>query len=329
MPKEAIFETKFTVIICTKNRLEHLKQTVDCILLRLARYCAAKLVIVDNGSTDDTAEYLRDLSARDERLITFHEATPGLYYARLRGLSYAWGDLFIFVDDDVLPDDTWPSAVIEEFANHPEVGMLGTAVDALWLSPRPPWMTDWLSDRFLALRPAGRTVCRFPHCPMGASMAGRRINHIIMLYASPERHQLPLDWGVITKYGEVAGGDNDLAELYIRNGFQVVLLDHVRVKHMVLSHKVTLPWIYKKFMSDGQLRIRYTRLANLSYSWRTAAQILLFPILWLYSSMLKLLQVKSIHAIRMEAYSKRAQGMWIELLWGPRDIRYPFSVAEK
>jgi glycosyltransferase involved in cell wall biosynthesis len=319
----------FSVIICTRNRRDSLQQTVECVLSRLENFPGAKLVIVDNGSTDSTAEYVKQIASCDERIIPLHEPKPGLFFARVQGLLNSAGDFFFLVDDDVLPHDNWPGAVIEELLRDPEIGLLGTAVDALWVSPPPPWFSERLSRHVLTLNPTGRTVCRYPRYPMGASMAGRRIQEIIDLYASAERSKLPLGWGAGSKFGDIGGEDWDLAELYIRNCFTAVVIDHVRANHVVLAHKVTPAWIYKKFQSDGRLRIRYGRLAQLpAFDWPTILQMLAFPAMWLCSGLNRLFSFNTRRTITMTAYTLRVQGMWEELLWGPRTVPLPFHAGK-
>jgi glycosyltransferase involved in cell wall biosynthesis len=329
MSKLSAADGSFTVIIFTRNRIEQLRQTVECVLARLKDFPGARLLIVDNGSTDETGEYICGLAARHERVTTAYEPTPGLYFARLRGLTCSYGEFFVFLDDDTLPGDNWPEALIEELISDPQIGMVGAAIDPLWVGPRPDWFSDRLSDNVLSLRLPQRMLCRYPRYPVGGAMAGRRVPDIVDLYGSFERHELPVGWGAASKFGEVPGADWDLAELYIRNKFKVIQINRARVRHVALAHKLTPTWIYKNFQANGRLRIRYARLAGLPmFGARTVMQLLAFPALQMTAKVLQLTGWSGKRAVTIVAYAQRAQGMWTELLWGPRHIRYPFHTAE-
>jgi glycosyltransferase involved in cell wall biosynthesis len=90
-------------IVCTRNRAAALASCISSI----ERACRAhpafttELVIVDNGSTDGTTEYVSRIAAISEtamRLLL--QPRPGLAAARNAGLEQARGRIVIFIDDD-------------------------------------------------------------------------------------------------------------------------------------------------------------------------------------------------------------------------------------
>lgn len=81
-----------------------------------------ELVIVDDDSSDDTAEVLDRLAAQDPRVRVVRTAsTVGPCVARNQGLEVAQGELVAFCDDD----DAWfpgvGAVVVEFLAEHPDV----------------------------------------------------------------------------------------------------------------------------------------------------------------------------------------------------------------
>ncbi len=91
----------FSVIVCTHNGGERI---VACLLaLRHLVYPNYEVVVVDDGSTDDTAELVRGFD--EVRLIESKRC--GLSAARNRGAHEAQGDIIAYTDDDCEPDIHW------------------------------------------------------------------------------------------------------------------------------------------------------------------------------------------------------------------------------
>lgn len=95
-----------SLVLCTRNRAERLRRCLDYIA-RLKPACGWELVVVDNGSTDGTAELLREYADKVTFPIeTLYQPVSG----KSRSLNLAWqvarGDIIAFIDDDcyVAPD---------------------------------------------------------------------------------------------------------------------------------------------------------------------------------------------------------------------------------
>lgn len=90
-----------TVIMATKDRAHTLDAAVTSVLTQTDR--DLELILVNDGSTDDTAAVIRRLADLDSRVRTVHLPTPsgscGL--ARNAGLPHSRGRFLAFCDDDV------------------------------------------------------------------------------------------------------------------------------------------------------------------------------------------------------------------------------------
>ena len=73
-----------TVALLTYDRSHYLRQTLKAIMEQY--YTEFELLVLDNGSTDDTADAV--LSMRDDRLR--YMRNPLGYTARFNGLSAIW-----------------------------------------------------------------------------------------------------------------------------------------------------------------------------------------------------------------------------------------------
>ena len=322
--------TEFTVIICTRDRVDMLRDTVAAVLERMSSFPNSRLVIVDNGSTDGTADYLRKLAADDDCVVIEQESTPGVYHTRVRGIGRGRGDFLLFLDDDMLPGANWPGGLIKELIENPRIGIAATAIDPIWESPRPKWMTDRLADNvFGASIRNGRQKYGFPqYAPCGSCAI--RMCDFLGLYASPERKRIELGWGARAAPGGMVGGEDwDLSEIYIRNGFEVIGVDHVRTGHRAQANKLTPAYVLRKFEIDSRCRIRYARLAGYRLLSRRVLMLMAaYPVLWALDQAIELTGIVGPRSVTLQTYARRGRGLWMEVLWGIRGMSFPFYLAK-
>ncbi len=114
----------FSVIVCTRNRAEALDTALTAIL-RLTYAGNWELVVIDNGSTDNTPDVIRRHQAGSGiPFRTVREDEPGLARARNAGVVASRGRWLAFTDDDCYPDPQWLT-IAGEVANRPAVGIIG------------------------------------------------------------------------------------------------------------------------------------------------------------------------------------------------------------
>jgi glycosyltransferase involved in cell wall biosynthesis len=89
---------KVTVIIPTYNRLPFLKEGIDSVLAQ--DFEDFELIVVDDGSTDGTAEAVRQYGGRVKLLQ--HPENRGVSAARNKGILHARGKYIAFLDSDDL-----------------------------------------------------------------------------------------------------------------------------------------------------------------------------------------------------------------------------------
>ena len=88
-----------TLVVCTRNRARILPATLDALrTLRSAR--TWELVLVDNGSTDETPRILAEFARTAPfPVVLVHEPRPRLTNARNAGIAAARGDLIVFTEN--------------------------------------------------------------------------------------------------------------------------------------------------------------------------------------------------------------------------------------
>lgn len=97
-----------SVIIPTHNRAAFVTEAIDSVLSQ--QYAPVELIVVDDGSTDHTAE---TLAAYENRIQVIRQANKGVSAARNRGIQAATGDYIAFLDSD----DLWlPEKLVRQTA---------------------------------------------------------------------------------------------------------------------------------------------------------------------------------------------------------------------
>ena len=146
-----------SVIVLTHN---HRACTARCLRgLLETRGPQWELIVVDNGSTDGTREWLPTF--RDEALrhgvdvkLTFNEGNHGCSTARNQGIALAEGRDIVFADNDVAVCHTsWLDVLSRRLRSTPLVGMVSPKI----IYPFPPYRIQCAG---VAVSPTGRVQFR-------------------------------------------------------------------------------------------------------------------------------------------------------------------------
>ena len=87
-----------SVIVPVYNSTAYLKRCVDAILAQT--YKDLEVVLVDDGSTDDSLDICREYAKNDSRVKVFHKENGGSSSARNVGIKEATGEYICFCDSD-------------------------------------------------------------------------------------------------------------------------------------------------------------------------------------------------------------------------------------
>jgi len=113
-----------SLIICTRNRATQLKRCLAAVaaIRTSARW---ELVLVDNGSTDDTPRVIAGFArSAPIPVATVYEPLPGNGQGRNAGLAVARGAIAAFTDDDCYPAPDYVDQALAVFDN-PKIGFAG------------------------------------------------------------------------------------------------------------------------------------------------------------------------------------------------------------
>jgi glycosyltransferase involved in cell wall biosynthesis len=186
-----------TVAICTFNRAESLRQTLDSLaVMHAPSDLSWEILIVNNNSTDHTDDVINEYVGRLPVRREF-EARPGKSNALNRAIDVAKGDYIVWIDDDVLVDAALLTAYVEAFRRWPEAAVFGGRITPRYEAPVEKWVIE--SEAVLggpyAIRDFGDRVQPLcaddeDHFPYGANWAIRAMEQRAFRY-DPELGPIP------------------------------------------------------------------------------------------------------------------------------------------
>ena len=107
-------------IIPARNEAENIGKTIEAILRQPAEL-VKEIIVVDNGSTDDTVA----VASAYPKTRVLKEAVPGTNRARQTGFESATGDIVAFIDADNWLPENWSATAIKYLTRKNVAGVSG------------------------------------------------------------------------------------------------------------------------------------------------------------------------------------------------------------
>lgn len=115
-----------SVVMAVYNGATHLAETLDSVLNQ--QNCDFEFIVIDDGSSDASAQILDEYAARDPRLRVVHQENTGLTRALIRGCELARGEFIARQDAGDLSLLGRISAQLHFIRAHPEAVMVACGV---------------------------------------------------------------------------------------------------------------------------------------------------------------------------------------------------------
>jgi glycosyltransferase involved in cell wall biosynthesis len=248
--------THVSIIVCTNNRAPFLNKTLSALCaVTVPEGFTAELLVVDNASTDSTADVIKQFRCPNIPVTYLYEPIPGKCRSLNRAVQASTGHILMFADDDVCAPENW----IEGMCSPIVAGNADIVAGGVRLAPElvQPWFRpidrDWLAST--------EGVDRENPSAMGANMAiSRRV------FARVPMFDVDLGPGV-TGAGEetLIVGQAKAAGFRVAQRFDVEVEHHFDVSRLTRKSYLTMADRY------GQTR------AYLLYHWEQ--QPIRFPAL--------------------------------------------------
>jgi GT2 family glycosyltransferase len=203
------------------------------------------VIVVDDGSTDDTPRLLDNVSPDSYSLRVVRQANAGLNTARNTGAAMAEAELLAYLDDDVIVPSAYVEAMLNAFDGHPDAAAVAGQITLRCEAEPPAWMSKGLTEYLSAFDAASRPEFLVPpDYPRGANFG--------------LRHRAWSDTGGFRPNFDrrgaslVSNGELEFFRRLYQHGGRVVACPAAEVFHRVPAERLTLGWFQRRARAQGE-----------------------------------------------------------------------------
>jgi glycosyltransferase involved in cell wall biosynthesis len=250
-----------SVIIPTRNRSLLLEKLLNSLRSQTLDTADFEIIIVDNGSTDNTKNVVETAIPSLLNLRYVYEPNPGLHAGRHRGFQEAQGGLLVYADDDIEAFPTWLETIKACFLQE-NVAMVGGKNLPNFEMPPPEWLVSmWQPNAkgekvlgYLSILDLGNEPKPIsPYFIFGCNFA----IHRSVLQAAAGFHPDGMPQKLIRYRGD---GETYVAEYVASEGYTAFYHPEASVYHWVPAKRMTIEYFchraYSQGISDSYTQVR-------------------------------------------------------------------------
>lgn len=266
-----------SLIIPTRNRADLLTMAIHSLLTQTLKKEDFDVLIVDNGSTDRTADVVSRFANDLPNLRYIQAPEPGLHVGRHRGMHEARGDVLVFADDDIEAMPSWLESYQQLFAD-PDVAMAGGNNFPLFIQTPPDWLIElWeqptmgggrMLSALSILHMTGSSRSFSPHQVWGCNFAIRK--SVLLQAGGFHPDGMPKD--LIRFRGD---GETHVSRYVVKSGLNCMFHPGASVYHKVTPERMTFQYFRQRGFNQG-VSDSYTALRNQDASTPSARRSLLY-----------------------------------------------------
>jgi glycosyltransferase involved in cell wall biosynthesis len=197
---------KVSVVIPAYNAQQTIGEAVAHSLSQTKGSLQVELIVVDDGSTDDTAAV-----AESAGVTVIRQQNAGPAAARNRGWKSATGRFICFTDSDCIPTAGWLENLLDGFTD----SQVGAVAGSYEIANPSSWLARWVHQEIME---------RHKRMPPFVRAFGS-------YNAAIPRHVLQATGGFDPVYRRASGEDNDLSYRIIKKGWRIAFRPQARVAH--------------------------------------------------------------------------------------------------
>ena len=197
---------KVSVVIPAYNAQQTIAEAVEQSVAQAKGPMEVEVVVVDDGSVDDTAKIAESAGA-----TVIKQENAGPASARNKGWGSASGNLICFTDADCIPMTGWLENLLDGFTDL----QVGSVAGSYEIANPSSWLARWVHQEIMERHK------RMP--PFVRAFGSYNV-------AIP-RHVLQATGGFDPVYRRASGEDNDLSYRIIKKGWRIAFRPQARVAH--------------------------------------------------------------------------------------------------
>ncbi len=233
-----------TVLLATKDRAQILHEVLDAYCHLEAPAKGWKLVVVDNGSMDQTSRVIASFRGRLP-LHSIVEPKLGKNHALNTGLGLMEGELVVFTDDDAFPYTDWLIQLQQAADTHLEYSIFGGSIVPRWEILPPRWV-EWvhLAPAFTLTDPSQADGPIAPYLVFGPNMAIRACVFQTGIRFDPSIGPRGSDYAM--------GSETELLLRLHSQGHNAWHVGGAVVEHLIRKEQLKKPWAYTRAIRYGR-----------------------------------------------------------------------------
>ena len=249
---------QLSIVICSYNRASYISDALDSLYTQTAGLNAFEAIIVDNNSTDNTAEVFRQWSASHTNgsFTYITETNQGASFARNTGAAVAKGQWLCFMDDDAVATPNYVENILNHIETKPDAVGFGGRIIPKYIPAEPKWMSYYVSS-LVGNFDYAPTACAFENgkYPLESNMIVRKD-----VYDAIGGFNTALP-GVVGTL-RIGGEGKELFYKILALGHTIYYDPAICVHHVVEVKKLTSEYMYR--VASGIGRGEKTRTLNIS-----------------------------------------------------------------
>ncbi|MDQ1355317.1 MAG: Chondroitin synthase [Acidobacteriota bacterium] len=250
-----------SVIIPTRDREALLKDVLRSLTVQTLSQEEFEVIVVDNGSTDNTAEVVESFRGEIKHLRYFYENEPGLHVGRHLGLKKAGSNILVYADDDIEAFASWLEGVKDSFRDE-RVGLVGGKCLPKFETTPPTWLIKkWEKAPggrhcigYLSILDLGDSEIVDPPAIFGCNYAIRKD----VLIKAGGFHPDGMPESLLRFRGD---GESWVNRAVSQMGLKSLYNPKASIYHYIPRQRMTLDYFYKRAfvqgISDSYAQIRY------------------------------------------------------------------------
>lgn len=205
------------------------------------------MLVVDNGSTDDTADRIRRLAERDARLRYVFEPLVGISAARNRALDECRSEVLIFVDDDETVCPGFIAAHLAVYSEQPHCVAVGGAMDLYFDKGEPRWVSRSLHGLYSSYPVEEGTLRSLE--PLETPPFGGNLS--LLVSAAIECGRFDRTLGRVDT-SLISGEETGLLNAMWTNQREIWVTGAARIRHHIPAERSRLTWVLRRSAAQGR-----------------------------------------------------------------------------